>query len=420
MNLCIYEDAYSADMHPLTYTRPVFDLRCGVLHLHEKIKISVLHEKCTYATRTFLQDYLQDNNFQMQINSLDPEDTLFVNSRVLPDALFQDSLPKDAQASEQFFVQNQQILAAFIPAQRMETVAECIEDGIIRWENFPSDVKRVAVEWATVRYPWDLINLNAEEIAADIQRLELQPNFNPDHFPYTFAKNKSEVYLGQRVQLKPGVVLDAESGPIFLDDDVIVKPNAVITGPCYIGKKSEISAGSNITGKCSFGPVCKVGGEVGQTIIQGYTNKKHDGFLGGAYLGEWVNIGAGTNNSDLKNNYSTVKVQINGTPIDTQSQFVGCMIGDHTKIGIGSTINTGTVIGTGCNIFGSGFPRKYVPAFSWGNGSHLDEHRLDKMLETARTAMERRNVPLTNSYESMLRNVFQQTATDRVDTRSKV
>jgi len=420
MNLCIYEDAYSSDMHPLTYTRPVFNLRCGVLRLHEKITMSVPHEKSTYLARSFLQDYLRENNPQVRMNPLDFENTLFVNGRVLPDKTFQESLPKNAQASAQFFVQDDQVLAAFIPAQQIDLVAECIDNGVILWENFPSDVKRVPVKWTAVRYPWDLINQNSKEIAADIQRLELQPNFNPDHFPYTFVKNKSEVFLGDRVLLKPGVVLDAESGPIYLDDDVVVKPNAVIAGPCYVGKGSEISAGSNITGKCSFGPVCKVGGEVGQTIIQGYTNKKHDGFLGGAYLGEWVNIGAGTNNSDLKNNYSTVKVQINGTPIDTQSQFVGCLIGDHTKIGIGSTINTGTVIGTGCNIFGSGFPQKYVPAFSWGNGSHVDEHRLDKMLETAKTAMNRRDVLLTDSYEGLLRSVFQQTASERTDTRSKV
>lgn len=418
MNLCIFEDAFSVDMHPLTYTRPVFELRCGILQIREKLAVGIPHHTLSLFVRSFLQRSLKASYPNASVNQLEPEDTFFINARVIPDQ----SIPLPSRKNEtnaRLYVQNGDILGAYLPADRVLTILDYTEDGIIQWEKLPTEFHTSEVAWSTVRYPWDVIKRNGEEISADIQRLTLKPNFNPDHYPFVYAKNTSEIYLGEKVQLKPGVVLDADNGPIFLDDEVIVKPNAVIAGPCFVGKKSEISAGSNITGKCSFGPVCKIGGEVGQTIIQGYTNKKHDGFLGGAYLGEWVNIGAGTNNSDLKNNYSTVKVAINGTIIDTNSQFVGCLIGDHTKVGIGSTINTGTVIGTGCNIFGSGFPKKYVPAFSWGNGAHLGEHRLDKMLETARTAMERRSIQLTESYEVLLRSVFQQTAAERADTHSK-
>ena len=195
------------------------------------------------------------------------------------------------------------------------------------------------------------------------------------------AKN---VYIAAGASVKPGVVLDAEGGPIFIDEGAKIFPQAVIEGPAYIGKKSAIKIAAKIYEGTSIGEVCKVGGELEESIIHSYSNKQHDGFLGHAYLGMWVNLGADTNNSDLKNDYGPVKCVIDGELVNTGSQFVGLTMGDHSKSGINSMFNTGTVVGMGCNIYGAGLPPKYVPSFAWGGADGLMEYRADKFIAVAK------------------------------------
>jgi UDP-N-acetylglucosamine diphosphorylase/glucosamine-1-phosphate N-acetyltransferase len=180
-----------------------------------------------------------------------------------------------------------------------------------------------------------------------------------------------------------------------------------------VGRGSILKMGAAIYGPTSIGPGCKIGGEVGETIIHGRSNKQHDGFVGHSYLGEWVNIGAGTTTSDLKNNYSTVRVPIAGQPVDSGEIFVGLFMGDHSKLGIGSVLNAGTSVGVCSNVYGSGYPPKYIPSFTWGGSSGFTEHRLEAALETARRAMARRGGALEAGSEATLRKVFQLTTGER-------
>ena len=198
-----------------------------------------------------------------------------------------------------------------------------------------------------------------------------------------------------------------ENGPVWIDDGVTVMANAVLEGPLYIGKDSKIKIAAKIYENTTIGPLCKIGGEVEGSIIQGYSNKQHDGFLGHAYLGSWVNLGADTNNSDLKNNYGMIQALLNGEKVDTGSQFVGLMMGDHSKSGINVMFNTGTIVGTNCNIFGAEMPPKFVPSFSWGGAAGFAEYQFEKAINVAKTVMSRRKVEFTKNDRHLFENVHQ-------------
>jgi UDP-N-acetylglucosamine diphosphorylase/glucosamine-1-phosphate N-acetyltransferase len=225
--------------------------------------------------------------------------------------------------------------------------------------------------------------------------------------------NPSNIVIGAGSKIKPGVVLDAEGGPIYIGSNVTVFPNAVIEGPAFVGDRSLIKVGAKIYEHTSIGEVCKVGGEVEASVIHSFSNKQHDGFLGHAYLGMWVNLGADTNNSDLKNNYGSVKVIIDGQTIDSGSMFMGLVMGDHSKSSINSMFNTGTVVGVSSNVFGSGFPPKSVPSFAWGGGEAIKTYDLERALLVARRVMGRRKLELSACEEAVLRTVFDLTKHER-------
>jgi len=210
---------------------------------------------------------------------------------------------------------------------------------------------------------------------------------------------QDSIFIGKNSRIFPGTVLNAENGPIYISENVIIEPNAILNGPLFIGKNSTIRACAQIS-ECSIGPVCKIGGEVTETMIQGYTNKQHDGFLGHAVVGAWCNFGAGTTNSDLKNDYSNIVVR----GIDTGSKFVGLMMGDHCKTAIGTLFNTGTVVGTGSLLFGKGLLPNEIQSFSWGTTRKWAN--FEQFLRTAKTVMERRNVNMSRREEDLLRTIF--------------
>jgi UDP-N-acetylglucosamine diphosphorylase/glucosamine-1-phosphate N-acetyltransferase len=216
--------------------------------------------------------------------------------------------------------------------------------------------------------------------------------------------NDRAIRLEEGVRLRPGVVLDAEEGPITLAAGVDVQPQVVVRGPAWIGPDCLLKAGGRIHAGTSIGPVSKVGGEIEASILQGYGNKQHEGFLGHAFLAEWVNLGADTNNSDLKNNYGSVRMWEAGEFVDTGRMFVGLVAADHVKSAINTQFNTGTVVGLSSQVFGTGFPPKYVPPFSWGTGG--ETYELERALDTARAVMARRERDLTRVYENAFRRAF--------------
>jgi UDP-N-acetylglucosamine diphosphorylase/glucosamine-1-phosphate N-acetyltransferase len=264
-------------------------------------------------------------------------------------------------------------------------------------------------------YLWDMINDMDRAITADLGNLkknglglfgdgrnrieDMAGNFPDAHFI-----NEGNICLSGGVKIMPTAVLDASHGPIYIEEGVEIQPYSYLGGPAYVGKDTLI-VGGKIEG-CSIGPVCRVGGEVEETIIQGYTNKYHAGFLGHAYVGEWVNFGAMSTNSDLKNDYSSVKVTLNGRLVDTGSLKVGSFIGDFTKTAIGTLLNTGINIGVCCNILGTGLvAEKEIPDFTWYTSKRQHEYRLDKALDVIKRTMARREKTLSESLEKRLTDI---------------
>ncbi|MEO5509923.1 MAG: putative sugar nucleotidyl transferase [Longimicrobiales bacterium] len=255
---------------------------------------------------------------------------------------------------------------------------------------------------------WDLVAANPQQIIADFDAFRTDDDDGVADGTAQFASinySPGDLRLGTGVTIEPNVVFDFSHGPIWLDDDVTVRAFTRLAGPCYVGRGSTLLGGPYDA--VSIGPVCRIHGEVEESIILGYSNKAHDGFLGHAYLGRWVNLGAMTTNSDLKNNYGNVRLWTPDGDQDTGTMKLGCLLGDHVKTGIGSLINTGTVVGAGSNLFGTDMPPKYVAPFSWGSGSDLVAYDVDKFLAVAATAMSRRKVELSDGMRGMLRNAWQ-------------
>jgi UDP-N-acetylglucosamine diphosphorylase/glucosamine-1-phosphate N-acetyltransferase len=205
--------------------------------------------------------------------------------------------------------------------------------------------------------------------------------------------------------VKPGVVLDAEEGPIHIERGAVIEPNAVLMGPCFIGPGSIVRPGATLRGGVTIGPVCKVGGEIECSVFQGRANKQHDGFLGHSFVGEWVNLGADTVTSDLKNTYGAIRVHVNGVGAETGQHFVGSFIGDHAKTGIGSILPTGCVIGVAANVFTQKRIPKFVPSFAWLTDEGLTEYQVDKAIRIARTVMARRDTHLSHAEAALLADV---------------
>jgi UDP-N-acetylglucosamine diphosphorylase/glucosamine-1-phosphate N-acetyltransferase len=265
----------------------------------------------------------------------------------------------------------------------------------------------------------DLIRWSPRQIVQDF-RYAFQPETvqgKIDEGVHLLEPRAIHVARGARVMA--GAVLNAEEGPILIRENAVIEPLAYVEGPAVIGEQSRIKAGAQIRGGSSIGPVCKIGGEVEATVFQGYANKQHDGFVGHSFVGEWVNLGAGTITSDLKNNYSNVrtfrsaKEWLERRGEDSGQRLLGLTVGDYTKTGIGATFPTGATVGIGCNLYGTALMPTYVPSFAWGEPGRLVEHTIDAMVETAARAMERRKVELSVPLDSRIRQAFDDTREDR-------
>jgi UDP-N-acetylglucosamine diphosphorylase/glucosamine-1-phosphate N-acetyltransferase len=260
--------------------------------------------------------------------------------------------------------------------------------------------------------PWKLFANNANELERDYELLTAGRQSAP--------LSSTNTLIGNRIFLEKGAVAEAAvfnttTGPIYLAADSEVMEGSLVRGGLALGEHSALKLGTKIYGAVTIGPHCKVGGEVNNSVIFGYSNKGHDGFLGNSVLGEWCNIGADSNNSNLKNNYDEVRLwsYVSGGFERTGLQFCGLMMGDHSKCGINTMFNTGTVIGVSTNIFGSGFPRNFVPSFAWGGAQGFTEYKLNKALDTARRVMARRGIDLNEIEEAILAEVYKQSKQHR-------
>ncbi len=416
-HVILFEDEGYKNLYPLTLNHPVYSLRCGMKMLGEKITRS--YKGATFGhhvrpeLKDFLSAYLKTRKENPEVNQCREDSALLVNGRVLFCEDCANKMP--IEGPDMIYVKGDIVIAARLSGQNL---AKVDWNRPITLDRLP-DVKKADMDCPVIDYPWHLVNHNADEIVREFRIYGNPGEFLGKVYEGVHILDKKNVFIGDGAKVKPGVVIDAEEGPVYIERDAKIFPNAVIEGPTYIGRKTAIKIGAKIYEGTSIGPVCKVGGELEETIIHSYSNKQHDGFLGHAYLGMWVNFGADTNNSDLKNDYGNVKVVVNGETMDSGSQFVGCTVGDHSKTGINSMLNTGTVIGLGCNIYGAGLPPKYVPSFCWGGPDGLVEYRVDKFIQVAKRVMARRDIELGPEEEQLLRRIHEQTAKERKEAGAK-
>ncbi len=419
LNICIFEDECYTNFLPLVYTRPVYDLICGFTTLREKISRQFSETEINLHCRDYIAPLLKEDLRGIGINKIGSnDDCLFVNGRIIPGDKFSSVLSKRSE-KEVAFLKDNELIAVRLKKEKLKKIKMVLRKNP---EKLSRELKqflpvlpivKIDKDVTVVHYLWDLVNQNAASIIKDAAITSKLGKFLSKVPQGVHLINKNNIYVGREVKINPGVVIDAEEGPVIIEDKVKIFPQATIIGPVYIGEGSILKTGAQIYEGTTIGKVCKVGGEVEESVFYSYSNKQHHGFLGHSYLGSWVNLGAGTTNSDLKNNYGPVKVYINGEFIDSGLTFVGLFIGDHSKSGINSAFNTGTIVGVSCNLFGSTLPPKYIPSFSWGGDGKFSTYQLDKALETAQKVMSRRKKDLSRAGSKMLEKVFNLTKSER-------
>ena len=394
MQLIVFEDAGYANLLPLAYARPTFDLRCGLDDLLSKIEEVVGPRAEAVFVRESLAAVTAERQSRRVNQPLTADDQLWINGRLLlrakpdlpensavwqGDALAAARLPRAVACK---------LNAAMMlePAKLRETLASAQQAEL------PEETGRL------IDYPWQLVHENEAEIERQFGGIRIESDGRID--PGAILLNESRIHIGEGSRIRPTAVLDAEAGPIVIGENVTVGPHAVIAGPCFIGDHCTIKPGGHISGS-AIGPFCKVGGEIEASIFQGYSNKQHDGFLGHSYIGEWVNLGADTVTSDLKNTYGRVRVPINGQLIDSGEMFVGAFIGDHSKTGINVALPTGCAIGFAANIFLSRYPPRFVPSFSWLTDEGEQRNDPQRALEVAKMVVARRDREFSSAEQAL-------------------
>lgn len=414
------------NFYPLALSRPLWELRCGFGSLGEKLIAKVGVSDAAY----FVADYMADAyraKVERPVNDssvLDGDDLLIVDPRVKADSFNVAAKgPSEVGLDEQGSVLYARVAK--------DDVAKLNQDSRLKTQDLKSIAEFIAAAKAklpnvrsalpTWRYIWDLVLANAEQITADFAAAGRNGVEGTVEEPAAIRGNKKDIYIAPGVTVHPMVVIDAEDGPVYIDEDAEIHPFSRIEGPCYIGKKSVLLGAKCREGN-SIGPLCRIGGEVEESIIQGHSNKYHDGFVGHAYVGEWVNLGALTTNSDLKNDYSMVSVMLDGRrTIDTGSIKVGSLIGDHAKTSIGTLFNTGSYVGAMALIMATGKPLpKFIPSFAWFvEGIVTKGFGKGKLYEMAEMAMSRRNCQWSEVEQNMWDAVFKMTAPVRNEAIKK-
>jgi len=399
------------NFYPLSLSRPIWELRCGFGSLAEKL----LEKTAAVDVAYFVPDYMADayrakaTGPVNDCSALAGDDLLILDGRVKADAFDLASAgPSEVGVDAEGAVVYARIAKNDLAGLDAKDIDAFIASAKAKLPN-------AQCSFAKWEYTWDLVLANPDQITADFAaagRCGIEGTIDE---PKAILGSKKDVYVASGARVHPMVVIDAEHGPVYIEEGVEIHPFSRIEGPCYIGKDS-ILLGAKCREGNSIGPVCRVGGEVEESIIHGHSNKYHDGFLGHAYVGEWVNLGALTTNSDLKNDYSSVSVMLDGRKgIDTGSTKVGSLIGDHAKTSIGTLLNTGSYVGAMTIIMATGKPLpKYIPSFAWFiEGVATKGFGRRKLYETAKTAMSRRGGEWTQAEEAMWEAIFEITAPQR-------
>ncbi len=385
MNYILFDGTVRNALLPFTFTRPVADIRIGILTIREKWE-----KYLGYTTTTLTEEYLMEKYPMVEM-----EENIMINASFLPNPILIDMV-QNLNAKEAILFGEE--IIAFHTHDTQEDI-DFDEYELIEYEG---DVLRI-------ENTWDIFAKNDAAIREDFELL------TEDRFSQPIPKSVN-VIAPENIFIEEGaklefVTLNASTGPIYIGKNAEIMEGSVIRGPFALCEEAQVKLATKVYGATTVGPHCRIGGEVNNSVLFGYSNKGHDGFLGNSVLGEWCNIGADSNNSNLKNNYEEVRLWSYETEgfARTGLQFCGLMMGDHSKCGINTMFNTGTVVGVSTNIFGSGFPRNFVPSFSWGGASGFTTYITKKAFETAKIVMSRRHVEFTEQDAKILEHVFEET-----------
>lgn len=382
MNVVLFdENEVWKNLLPLTFTRPVSEIRIGILTIKQKWD-KHLNTKCSYLTEAYLSQ---------KFNTILTNDTIFINSSVCPDDQLVSSVKQLITNSALYF---QDKLIAFKGHKQL------LDDT--------HQLSRTNMEYQPlmVEQVWDIFQKNAQALVADFKLLTQNNKSSMISESLTIIGDANLVFFEEGAKAE-ACVLNTTGGPIYIGKNAELMEGCLVRGPFALGENSTLKLGTKVYGASTIGPECKVGGEVSNSVIFGFTNKAHDGFIGNSVLGEWCNLGADTNTSNLKNNYATVKVYNYYTQqsVDSGQQFCGLIMGDHSKSGINTMFNTGTVVGVASNIFGGGFPPTHIPSFSWGGSEGFEKYQINKFFETATKVYERRHCVLGEVDKQILSHI---------------
>ena len=408
MKLCIFEDEKYDNFYPISLTRPVFCIKLGFEELYKR-DARILGRR---VDRAFSRDYLAAVSSRIlgfPVNpgtQLDEDDWFFLNGRVM------DPGKLDLEGPDEVGMSGSDVVFARASS---ETVKECVSsDFKTLLDNLLKTCDHVDIDVPLAEYIWDLMLRNSQALVEDFGMLGKRGIEGSLAEGSYFVGDENQVYIAPTAKVDPLVVLDTTHGPIYVDEGARIFPHTRVEGPSYIGRETQL-VGGKIREGCSIGPACRIGGEVEESIFHGHSNKYHSGFIGHSYVGEWVNLGALTTNSDLKNDYSSVHVFVRGRSMETNSPKVGSFIADHVKTGIGSLLNTGTVVGVMSVLMPSGdvLP-KNIPSFCLLYKNQIRSGLgFNTLVDTARKVMSRRGVDLNEDDILMLKHVYEMTAEER-------
>jgi len=391
MNIILFDDpVIRQSLLPLTFTRPVAEIRVGILSITEKWETRI-GDQTSFLT----QDYLSE-----KYPLLTQSENLIINGALCPnDKLI---LAIDSLNSEEALVDGEIILAAKSASADLGSLKS------LKTVEFDA-------EYTLVSQPWHVFKQNADQIKEDFAQITKDRASADIVDSHTVIYGKENLFVEEGASIKAAII-NAENGPVYIGKNARVHPGAIINGSFALCEGSHVNMGAKIKGDSTIGPYSKVGGEISNSVIIGYSNKGHDGFLGNSVIGEWCNLGADTNTSNLKNNYSNVKIWDYGKGgfKDTGEMFCGLIMGDHSKCGINTMFNTGTVTGVSANIFGAGFPRNFIPSFAWGGANGFTTYQLRKVKEVAEKVMERRDMVYDNVEHNILSKIFEDTSAHRI------
>jgi UDP-N-acetylglucosamine diphosphorylase/glucosamine-1-phosphate N-acetyltransferase len=416
MNILIFEDSFYGSLSPLSLLRPVYDIVTGIYTNRERLEQFLPSKyKISIHCRNLLLPLTELENRGKKINKIEKEDYIFMNGCVIFDEKYLAWVLKKMKWNSALMNEGK-IICAKISKDKLTYLKHKIEnkniDNSLEVKDFDYlelfEDKEIMEKYSVIifHYPWDIVKHTGKMLNDDLAILS--KNKKKKSFQSkASAANLKNILISRSANIFPNVVLDAEDGMIFIDDNSRIEPFTYIKGPAYIGKNVVIKAGAKIYGPCSFGTGCKVTGEISGSIFHSNVNKQHDGFIGNTYACPFVNFGADTVTSNLKNNYSKIRVNFGAEQINTGMQFLGSIVGDHSKFGINTMLNTGTIAGIFANVAGGGFPDKQIDSFAWYIlGSQPVKYKLEEALSTAKIVFERRHIEMSKEYEELVREVY--------------